>query len=86
MTELWAADATEVSERSHRQVGWRMVEENDTIPYEAVYLAPRFEITDSMRAKAAELADASPTSSSAGWRRPMGFLSGTYCCDTTFAE
>ncbi len=53
---LWNKTAAEVSELSHREVGWQMVATGETIPYEAAFLAPRFEVTESMRQHAEQLA------------------------------
>jgi hypothetical protein len=55
--ELWEANATEASDRSHRELGWRMVPLYADIPYETAYLAPAFRVTVSMREHAAELAE-----------------------------
>jgi hypothetical protein len=35
---LWRFDATEVSDLSHRFVGWQLAEEGETIPYSTVVL------------------------------------------------
>lgn len=48
--------AVEVSEESHEEVGWRMVAMGETIPYEAAFLAPAFEVTEAMRTHARKLA------------------------------
>jgi Protein of unknown function (DUF4065) len=52
---LWSMNAAEASELSHREVGWRMVAMGETIPYESAFLAPAFEVTDSMRKHAEQL-------------------------------
>ncbi|MGH9189869.1 MAG: Panacea domain-containing protein, partial [Acidimicrobiales bacterium] len=49
--------AAEASELSHREIGWRMVEMNQVIPYETAFLAPAFEVTGSIVEHAKELAD-----------------------------
>lgn len=36
--ELWELDANEVSERSHKR-GWKVANERDAIPYEAIFLS-----------------------------------------------
>ncbi len=53
---LWNKTGAEASDESHHEMGWRMVSLGDTIPYEAAFLAPAFEVTDSMAAHARELA------------------------------
>jgi Antitoxin SocA-like, Panacea domain len=53
---LWGKTATEASELSHREMGWRMVELHETIPYEAALLAPRVQVTPEMRTRAEQLA------------------------------
>lgn len=54
--DLRSRTATQASEMSHREIGWRMVEKGETIPYEAAYLVPSFEVTDKVRRHAEELA------------------------------
>ena len=46
---------TESSAASHREPGWQMVEENETIPYETAFLR-RPVVTDRVRRRVAELA------------------------------
>lgn len=53
---LWGKSAGEASRLSHDEMGWQMVDEGETIPYEAALLAPEVHVTDSMRLRAAELA------------------------------
>ena len=53
---LWGKTATEASELSHREMGWRMVEDGETIPYEAALLAREVDVTDAMRKRAEQLA------------------------------
>ena len=55
--QLWGMTATQVSALSHEEVGWQMVDENDTIPYESAYLRPAI-LTNRIRQHAAELARA----------------------------
>ena len=52
---LWDKTGAEVSDESHREVGRRMTEVGETIPYEAAFLAPAFEVTDSMAEHARHL-------------------------------
>ena len=47
--------STEVSEASHREPGWRMVDDNETIPYETAFLRPPV-VTDQVRRRVKELA------------------------------
>jgi hypothetical protein len=56
IAELWNKRAVEVSDESHDEMAWRMVGHGETIPYEAAYLAPAFEVTEAMRAHARKLA------------------------------
>lgn len=53
---LWGKTANEASELSHREMGWRMVELGETIPYEAALLAHEVEVTPAMRKHAEQLA------------------------------
>jgi hypothetical protein len=53
---LWGKTATEASDLSHHEMGWRMVDEGETIPFEAALLARRVEVTDAMRRRAEQLA------------------------------
>jgi hypothetical protein len=46
---------TESSAASHREPGWQMVEENETIPYETAFLR-RPVVTEKVRLRVAELA------------------------------
>lgn len=52
---LTSLNAAESSELSHEEVGWLMVEERETIPYEAAYLRPPV-VTDGIRRQAEKLA------------------------------
>jgi hypothetical protein len=53
---LWGSTAAEASDLSHQEMGWRMVEEGETIPYEAALLARQVRVTDAMRRRAEHLA------------------------------
>jgi hypothetical protein len=37
--ELWNLDAEEVSDLSHRMMGWKVADMNETIPYETVFIS-----------------------------------------------
>jgi Protein of unknown function (DUF4065) len=37
--ELWDLDAEEVSDLSHRMMGWKVADLNETIPYETVFIS-----------------------------------------------
>ncbi|MGH9090918.1 MAG: Panacea domain-containing protein [Acidimicrobiales bacterium] len=52
---LWGKTAGEVSERSHSEMGWKMVEDGEEIPYSAAYLAPAFTPNEAAREHAARL-------------------------------
>lgn len=54
---LWGRTAAEASDLSHQEMGWRMVDEGETIPFTAALLAPEVRITDAMRRRAASLAE-----------------------------
>lgn len=54
--DLRGLTARQVSDLSHDEEGWRMVETGETIPYEAAVLRPPV-VTERVRAKGAELAD-----------------------------
>ncbi len=56
LAALWGKTAAEASRLSHDEMGWQMVEEGETIPYEAALLARDVRVTDAMRLRAAELA------------------------------
>lgn len=53
---LRGRSATETSSLSHEDGGWRMVEDGETIPFEAAYLR-RPIVTEAIRRRASELAD-----------------------------
>lgn len=53
--ELWGQTGSQVSAVSHEEMGWRMVEEGETIPFLAAYLRPP-RMTPAIAARAAELA------------------------------
>jgi len=55
LSELHGRSATDVSHLPHEEVGYRMVDEGETIPYEAAYLRPAVR-TAAVRAHAAKLA------------------------------
>lgn len=55
LTELHGRSATDVWQLSHGEVGWRMVGDGDTIPYEAAYLRPAVR-TEAVREHARRLA------------------------------
>ena len=54
--ELYGATATDASLMSHEEIGWQMVDERETIPYEAAFLR-RAVSTDAVRQHAAELVE-----------------------------
>jgi Protein of unknown function (DUF4065) len=56
VADLWGRSATGVSELSHREMGWRMVDYGETIPYETAYLRPPV-VTPAVREHAAALAE-----------------------------
>jgi hypothetical protein len=53
--ELYGTTATDASVMSHDEVGWQMVEERETIPFEAAFLRPAV-VTETVRQHAARLA------------------------------
>ncbi|MDQ3979122.1 MAG: Panacea domain-containing protein [Actinomycetota bacterium] len=57
ISSLWDKTGMEASDESHREMGWRMTEVGETIPYEAAFLAPAFEVTDSIAQHARDLAE-----------------------------
>lgn len=54
--ELYGMSATDASLRSHDEVGWQMVEDRETIPFEAAFLR-RSVLTDAVRRHGARLAE-----------------------------
>lgn len=54
---LWGKTAREVSSLSHDEMGWKMVDEGDDIPYSAALLATSAPATESVRAHARLLAE-----------------------------
>lgn len=44
--DLWELNATEVSDLSHRFVGWQAVEPGEDIPYETVFVGPPRPLTE----------------------------------------
>jgi Protein of unknown function (DUF4065) len=55
ITALWGKTAKEVSDLSHEEMGWRMVEDGEDIPLPSAFLAKRAVSTDKTRARAREL-------------------------------
>jgi len=55
LAALLSLTGAAASDMSHEEIGWQMVEERETIPFEAAYLRPPV-ITDAIRARAKELA------------------------------
>lgn len=55
LAELTHYSAAQLSDLSHEDMGWRMVEDGETIPYGAAYLR-RPVVTDRIRRRATELA------------------------------
>ncbi len=58
--ELRTHTASGVSAISHEEMGWRMVDEGETIPFEAAYLRKPV-LTDAIRSHAAGLASRLPS-------------------------
>jgi len=56
LAELRGRSASDVSQLSHDEIGYQMVNDGDTIPYEAAYLRPAV-ITETVRRHAAGLAE-----------------------------
>jgi hypothetical protein len=56
VAELYGTTATDASLISHAEVGWQMVEEHETIPYEAAFLRSPV-VTDAVRRHGARLAE-----------------------------
>lgn len=53
---LWGMTAEQVSDLSHHDPGWKMLEELEVILFEVAYLPREVVLTDEMRRHAAELA------------------------------
>ena len=55
--ELLPLSAAQVSDLSHREAGWMMVDVGDTIPYELALVAPpdEIEVTDVITRRASDL-------------------------------
>jgi Protein of unknown function (DUF4065) len=53
---LWGKTAHEVSEMSHDEMGWKMVEVGEDIPLPTAFLAKKVVLTESIRRHAEELA------------------------------
>ena len=56
LADLEGRNARDVSVLSHDEIGWRMVDDGETIPYEAAYLRPPV-LTQAVRRHAAALAE-----------------------------
>lgn len=56
ISTLWGRTATEISEISHDDPGWRAVDEGDSIPLTMAFIAEAPEVTDHMRSRARKLA------------------------------
>jgi hypothetical protein len=54
---LWGKTAKEVSDLSHEEMGWKMVEDGEDIPFSSAFLARRVVVTDKMRKRAEDLAE-----------------------------
>lgn len=46
---LWDKNGTQASDLSHREPGWRIADDRETIPYQAVFLSPRELTADDIR-------------------------------------
>jgi hypothetical protein len=57
ITAVWGKTAAEVSEMSHGEMGWKMVDEGEDIPLSSAFLAKRSVATDSIREHGRELAE-----------------------------
>ena len=55
LAEVEGTTGTRLSELSHEEMGWKMVDEGETIPFEAAYLKPPV-VTPAMREHTARLA------------------------------
>ncbi len=60
ITALWGKTASQVSEMSHQELGWIMVEEGEDIPLSTAYLPRRAAMSDAARRRARELAASLP--------------------------
>jgi hypothetical protein len=60
VTALWGKTASQVSEMSHQELGWIMVEEGEDIPLSTAYLPRRAAMSDAARRRARELAASLP--------------------------
>jgi hypothetical protein len=56
ITALWGNTASQVSDRSHQELGWIMVDEYEDIPLSTAYLPPRAVMSEAARQRARELA------------------------------
>jgi len=57
---LWSMTGKQVSDLSHRELGWRMVDEYEDIPLSAAYLPRKAFMSESARKRARELAESLP--------------------------
>ena len=55
--EIKGRNATELSQDSHREIGWRVVNDGETIPLETAFLADEVVLTPAIRARAQRLAE-----------------------------
>lgn len=55
--QLWGLTAAEVTERSHRFIGWRLAKDRETIPYDTALLLMGVEPSEDDHAAARELAE-----------------------------
>ncbi|HUZ09403.1 MAG TPA: Panacea domain-containing protein [Acidimicrobiales bacterium] len=60
---LWGKTAGQVSEMSHQELGWIMVDEGEDIPLSTAYLPRRAVMSEAARRRARELAASLPGSS-----------------------
>ena len=58
---LWGKTGTQVSELSHRELGWNMVAEYEDIPLSTAYLPPRAVMSDAAKQRARALAAGLPS-------------------------
>ena len=54
---LWGKTASEISEMSHEEMGWKMVDDGEDIPLASAFLAKRAVLTDKIRRHAEELSE-----------------------------
>lgn len=58
VSEIRGRNATELSQASHQEIGWRIVEDGETIPIETAFLADEAVVTPAIRDRAELLAEA----------------------------